>query len=851
MSQELQKNEGPTPNEESEDKENTEDLLQKLTNDESYDTFITPPPSELTYSRNGGLSTNDDYQGITASHHRRSSNDNMLSAQLSQWTYNNNKATLHKAINQAENLLEKIAQENNERPMFLINETEVKKLNVLQPHLKLEGTYTVDHDKSFNLDRAALAKLFDSQVRVAKNHLKSLKTRVDDVSSKVFVTGDVNTGKSAFCNSLLRRSLLPEDQLPCTNVFCEVLESRDNNNIEEVHAIPLSIANSIKDIPSVYSIKNSTTYEKHPLSALPDLVQRNDKYLLLKIYIKDDKTSPEKSLLRNGIVDISLLDSPGLNMDSLQTAEVMARQEEIDLVIFVVNAENQLTLSAKEFITLASTEKKYMFFVVKKFDKIRDKQRCKDLILKQIKDLSPESHKRSDEFVHFISSPEHDMLVPKPDNGGDPGDDGNDDEFHTNDPNFDNLQSSLRNFLLRKRSLSKLLPAKTYLIKLLSDVETISDGNLKSFKQEDEIISKELADLEPEINKVQNTTGHLTMKAEHVAENSIYTCYEFTTSQINAALDISFDELPAYQGLSRIHDFVFSTEQYIKDRIKSNIIASEQFAKMQTLKTVSELNDLGKQKLGDDFMKERTFQSDLMFTKRVHLNSKKMNIRLSVTDLFAPSWSSFVQYIGWSISLPFSIQDKKQGKVIESSSDKETAVSNILGMKSYPLVQYLSRPSLLFTSRLPTMAIYSFGGSKILSSVTYNGLRLTTIDSLKKLAGPLLFAGALLGVAYLIHDLPRALPVNLIRKYRKKLGEINFPHQNAERITKEVRVVLKIPIREIYKSCEAAVEKKQSIKRDLESRRANNALSITFFNKLLVKAQTQKTIVQNINLEID
>lgn len=118
---------------------------------------------------------------------------------------------------------------------------------------------------------------------------------------------------------------------------------------------------------------------------------QNEKYALLKVYIKDDKRPASTSLLRNGTVDISLIDSPGLNMDSLQTAEVMSRQEEIDLVIFVVNAENQLTLSAKEFISLASREKKLMFFVVKKFDKIRDKQRCKELILKQIRDLSPET----------------------------------------------------------------------------------------------------------------------------------------------------------------------------------------------------------------------------------------------------------------------------------------------------------------------------------------------------------------------------------------------------------------------------------------------------------------------------
>lgn len=138
-----------------------------------------------------------------------------------------------------------------------------------------------------------------------------------------------------------------------------------------------------------------------------------------------------------------------------------------------------------------------------------------------------------------------------------------------------------------------------------------------------------------------------------------------------------------------------------------------------------------------------------------------------------------------------------------------------------------------------------------MSNIAYNGLRLTSVNSLKKIASPLLILASLLGVAYLIHDLPRALPLNLLRKYKRKLKELDFVHQNAERISREVRVVLKVPIREIYTSCEAVVEKKRAIKREIEDKRASNALSMTFFNRLLAKSQTQLTIVQNINLDID
>jgi mitofusin len=70
---------------------------------------------------------------------------------------------------------------------------------------------------------------------------------------------------------------------------------------------------------------------------------------MLKIYANDARTTQE-SLLHNGVVDIALIDSPGLNTDSIKTTAVFARQEEIDVVVFVVSAENHFTLSVKYII---------------------------------------------------------------------------------------------------------------------------------------------------------------------------------------------------------------------------------------------------------------------------------------------------------------------------------------------------------------------------------------------------------------------------------------------------------------------------------------------------------------------
>ncbi|CCF59850.1 hypothetical protein KAFR_0I00690 [Kazachstania africana CBS 2517] len=781
----------------------------------------------------------------TSSHQRRLSNDRLVSSQLSQWNYNNNRVLLDRAILHVKSLLQEISMENEKRPIS-IRDVE-NELKVLQLNFKLDG----EESKDINLGRESYSKLFDSQIRRSLKHLESLQKRVDDISSKVFITGDVNTGKSAFCNSLLRRNLLPEDQLPCTNVFCEILDARENDGIEEVHAISIGTATSIQESLLVYNIRDRSTYEIYPLSSLPGLVTSSNKYALLKVYINDDNRPPEKSLLRNGTVNISLIDSPGLNMDSVQTSEVMARQEEIDLVVFVVNAENQLTLSAKEFILLASREKKLMFFVVKKFDKIRDKERCKRLILQQIKDLSPESYKKSSEFIHFINNDDDDDGDDGDVPGSDDEPDGTDDE-NNSDPNFDNLENSLRDFILKRRSLSKLFPAKTYVLKILTDIERISIANLKIYDNENEKIEESLHYIEQELYKKKSQYEKFTSNIDSSAEKIITSTYNFAESRIANFLDIANDGFPKYEGFSKIYDFIVSTEEYIRRQIKDSTIASEDFAKKQTEKAVEQIYKQGREALGNEFMSDRVFDSSLMFTRKHHLSARELSIPLSISDLFAPSLNNFLTYVTGGLFTSYDVSEPYIApQIAQDEEDSNGGVVSTLGLKNYPLTQYWKTPSLLFTSNLPAFAIYSFGGSKIISNVIINGISSISAKSLELLSGYLLLGGCLLSVSYLIHDLPRALPLNLSAKYRSKLDQLNYMHQNATRISKEVRNVLKIPIREMSRTCDSLLDREQDSIKKLEKKKQDNKISFLFFNQLLERAKSQKTIIEKIDLDVD
>ncbi|CCK68033.1 mitofusin KNAG_0A03510 [Huiozyma naganishii CBS 8797] len=819
------------------------------------DTTVAP---SVTYSRNSGSLVGGNSTEIMLNAGRSNalpSASRLAESQLSQWNYNNNRTILDRAILQMSALLNELDTENAQRPINIANED--SQLYVLGLNIKMDGNYSRNtedqEDKNMGLDKESLAKVFHKKVINAVDHLRSLQKRVDDTSSKVFITGDVNTGKSSFCNSLLQRNLLPEDQLPCTNVFCEVLEARENNDVEEVHAILMAPGSNVRDCALKYDIRNKTTYDTEPLEKLPELVFQNKKYSLLKVYIRDDKMEPEKSLLRNGTVDISLIDSPGLNMDSIQTTEVMARQEEIDLVIFVVNAENQLTLSAQDFIKVASKEKKLMFFVVKKFDKIRDKNRCKELILKQIQNLSPETYKNAPDFVHFLGNNENSVEP----HGGDP-DGGNGDP--AGDPDFDHLGESLRNFILKRRSMSKLLPAKTYLSKLLRDLETISQSNVTIFQSEETQVNAKLAELSADASRSRIHYDTFISGIDKLVETTTQTTYEFTKESIANSLDISATDCPRYQGLSQIYDFIVLTEQYIREQIERSILSSETFARQQTKTAVEQIYAMGREELDDEFMNERVFDASLMYSRNYHLLAKKLTVALGFSDLYAPTWDGFFHYIGWGVINPVRLltagslsrsSDKDSNTLEVAKPASNDSIVSILGLGEYPLTKYWTQPSLLLTSKLPALAIYSLGGVRLVSTMVLNGLTTFSVRTLARVSGSVLLLGSLLGVSYLIYDLPRALPLNLTAKYRHRLQQLDYTHKNASRISKESEEVLRTPTREIVKTCELLLSRKLATKTDLETQRDTNRLSMAFFKKLLDRTAVQRNIIDSLNLEVD
>lgn len=558
-------------------------------------------------------------------------------------------------------------------PRLMTNQI-AQEFSILKLDLKLGSLSQTELVHS--LEKASIASLLDGKISQSIKHLLSLRDRIEDTSSKVLVTGDLNAGKSTFCNALLRRKILPEDQQPCTSIFCEVLDARENSGIEEVHAIH-------KD--RIYNRNDESTYDVFSLEELENIVVENSKYTQCKVYVKDVRTI-DQSLLNNGVVDIALIDAPGLNSDSVKTTAIFARQEEIDVVVFVVSAANHFTLSARDFIMSAAHEKAYMFMVVNGFDNIRDKNRCQRMILDQIAKMSPETYKDSDELVHFVSSNAIPVLSgvggnsgsgsggsnppdDNPDDGDGDGNDGDNDDAKGKgiDSNkgkgkekekiqdFEKLESALRRFVLERRARSKLAPARTYILNVLSDLNALASVNRDVAQAELDRVSSELEEIVPAFEDGKKKKSEIAEQVENTIEKSYEDVYGHTRLTLNNTIEkVAYADLGVeYPGLLSAFQYAEDLKVAMLDQISAAVYDCENYARARTVQGVSYIQQLGLLHVGDDKFPSLSFKAENMFRKRRHAHARHIDTQVELWDFFdIPGlWEKQEKFAGTGVAM--------------------------------------------------------------------------------------------------------------------------------------------------------------------------------------------------------
>ncbi|KAJ5800083.1 uncharacterized protein N7518_002151 [Penicillium psychrosexuale] len=665
-----------------------------------------------------------------------------------------------------------------------------------------------------SLEKASVAALLDGKISQSMKHLLSLRDRIEDTSSKVLITGDLNAGKSTFCNALLRRKVLPEDQQPCTSIFCEVLDARENCSVEEVHAVH-------KDTP--YNRNDESTFDVYALTELENIVIENTKYMQCKVYVRDVR-SIDESLLNNGVVDIALIDAPGLNSDSLKTTAVFARQEEIDVVVFVVSAANHFTLSAKEFILNAAHEKAYIFMVVNGFDQIRDKKRCERMILDQIGKLSPRTYKEAAELVHFVSSNAIPVAPSAFSQSGSGGGDGGGSDPHDDDADkdskdkgkgkereklqdFENLEGALRRFVLEKRSRSKLAPAKTYLLNLLADIGSLATVNRDVAQSELKRVTDELAELVPAFENGKKKKGEIAEGVNKAIDDSCDDVYNHTRSTLtNTITRVSDADLGVeYPGLFSAFQYAEELKLAMLDEIASSVNNCEDYAREKTVQGVGFIQNIGLLHIGEDKFTPLNFRADAMFRRgRRHTFGRQVDTEVELWDFFdfAGLWERQEKMAGTGVAM--------------------TAVT-VLGGR----------------------ALGGFGWvDSALSAIKVIGP-----NNMRRLFFPSILAAAVLTTAYVLSSIPTTLPPRLSRKIAATLAEMDYVHSNANRISTEVRRMLRLPANNLQTCLSQDIEDLGKRKQEVTKIKQESDVATKYFSNLFRDSSENRRSIENLDLD--
>ncbi|KAJ3372414.1 mitofusin [Allomyces arbusculus] len=455
----------------------------------------------------------------------------------------------------------------------------------------------------FLLPADALTSMLRNKLTEVRQHLVTLEGRVQDPTCRILVTGDLNSGKSSFVNALLRRNVVPVDQQPLTNVFVEVLDARHNTargQREEVHLVRdgATILSSSQggDDKSKSAVQPAAQqrHQKHkaeahvdeadvyPLDQLAHLVAEPNGYEMIKCFISEDPAATSTSVLvGNESVDVHMIDSPGLNRDVWQTMALFSQEKEIDVIVFVVSAPDHFTLSSREFLTKAGQEKAYIFVVINKFDSIRDKERCKRTIMRQIQQLSPHTFEYRDKLVHFVSAEGMLRDVQAAQRAGAVA--------VSQTPRiaeFLHVERALKEFTLEKRAVSKQSPVKRYIEHLLHDMELLLDFNVAKLNEKLTELRDDLAAVQPREAELAERKLAVMRELNDMIARAADSSAAVVAAKIAKlpALLAERGEAVEWPGLLHAHEYVRSLHRALVDVVCMELEACRQHAltEMQT-----------------------------------------------------------------------------------------------------------------------------------------------------------------------------------------------------------------------------------------------------------------------------
>jgi mitofusin len=204
------------------------------------------------------------------------------------------------------------------------------------------------------------------------------------------------------------------------------------------------------------------------------------------------------------------------------------------------------------------------------------------------------------------------------------------------------LEQSLRRFVLEKRARSKLAPAKTYLLNVLADINTLASVNLEVAQTELERVTKELEELEPVLEASQKAKNEVSDEIDRTIEETCKEIYDHTRSALTASIEhaAQHDFGIQYHGIFSAFEYAEQLKEAMLSEISHSVVMCEEHARTKTVEGVNAIKQLGILHLGDQYS-DLAFRSDVMFRRKRDVLAKQIDVQTEFWDFF--DWSTILQ----------------------------------------------------------------------------------------------------------------------------------------------------------------------------------------------------------------
>jgi mitofusin len=350
-------------------------------------------------------------------------------------------------------------------------------------------------------------------------------------------------------------------------------------------------------------------------------------------------------------------------------------------------------------------------------------------------------------------------------------------------PDFARLEQKLRAFVLENRTKSKLMPAKTYISNLLSDITTLCQLNQEKSANQHAQATMELEMDLPAYQQLLSVRERVLRQVEKVAETTVSSIQIHVTAKLNTAVEHVGDAIHIieYPGILLIWQYAQDIADSMVQKMLKDVRQEEDHARKDTAVCLERVHSMASEHMGTHPV---TANVEKMCVKN---KDRCVNISVEVTDFFDL------------------VLDEKLSNCAFSFGAVTLVGSRMLGFKD------------------------------AVSSI-WNVSSIMGVQNMRRWVVPVVGIAGVGFLVYVVGDMRNAVERKLVKKFKLAVRESNYINGQSQRIGRESRKLLRLEGWEIQNRFQKAIEQKEQKRSETEQLAVESKERADFFASILANS---------------